>query len=82
MKFEAEGKILTVESKAYDFDGNKGTSHKIRVNIDGEIYVAKSSQEQCDEFKKFEGADGDFTFKLSSPKERLVFSIVTFDPVE
>jgi len=79
MEIIQEAILLTAESKPYDFNGNAGTSHKIRLNIGGEIYVCKSSAEQISALQKFEGRTGDATVKVNSRKENLSLELVSFD---
>jgi len=79
MQFEAEAKLLTAEAKTYNVQGNAGTSYKVRLNVDGEIYSCKSSAEQVDSLKSFEGKEGKAVFKLSSPKENLKLVLVSFE---
>ena len=46
MKFEERAVLLSAESKPYDFNGNSGVSHTIRLNIGGEIFPCKSNENQ------------------------------------
>jgi len=78
MQFETESKLLTAESKPYSIDGNTGTSHKIRLNIEGEIYVCKSTAEQVAEFKQYEGVDGLAVVEVVSRKENMSLKLVSF----
>lgn len=71
MQFEEKAQLISAESKPFDFNGNKGTSHKLRFNIGGEIFVCRSSEEQISQLKSLEGESGNGVFKLSSPKESL-----------
>jgi len=80
MKNSEKATVLSAESKAYDFNGNKGVSHKIRINILGEIYCVKSTEEQVNEFKQYVGEEGTCVVAFSSPKEVLKMSLVSFKP--
>jgi len=79
MEIEVKGKLLTAESKPYNVDGNTGTSHKIRVNVEGEIYVCKSTADQVSSMKKFEGKDGVLVLKINSRKENMSLELVSFE---
>jgi len=70
--------LLTAESKPYSVDGNVGTSHKIRVSVGGEIYVAKSTAEQVSAFKSYERSEGLASFKVNSRKENMSLELVSF----
>jgi len=78
MHIETTAKLLTAESKPYNVDGNVGTSHKIRLNVAGEIYVCKSTPEQIAELKQFEGEDGNAEIKVNSRKENLSLELISF----
>jgi len=80
VKIETEGKILTAESKPYKIDGNEGVSHKIRINVEGEIYVCKSTAQQVNDLKQYEGKDGSIQFKVNSRKENMTLELVSFTP--
>jgi hypothetical protein len=80
MKFEEVCQLLTAESKPYNFAGNEGTSHKIRFNVGGEIYVCNSNAQQVSEFKQYEGKKGTAQFVFSSPKETLKMAVTSFEP--
>jgi len=79
MQIQTEAKLLTAESKPYNVDGNVGTSHKIRINVEGEIYVCKSSPEQVAELSKLVGEEGQATIKINSRKENLSLELVEFE---
>jgi len=71
-------KVLSAESKPYDFQGNKGVSHKIRVLIEGEIFSVKTTAEQVTEFKQYVGKDGEAVVQFVSPKENLKMNLISF----
>lgn len=79
MQIKTKAKILTAESKPYDVEGNTGVSHKIRLNVDGEIYVCKSTPEQIEKVSPHVGADGEATIKVNSRKENMSLELVSFD---
>lgn len=78
MQFESKGTLLTAESKPYSFQGNEGVSHKIRVNVGGEIYSCNSNADQVASMKQYEGVEGDVVLKVSSRKEVLGMTLVSF----
>lgn len=79
MQKECEAKVLTSEAKEYDFDGNKGISYKVRLNIDGEIYAIKVSKEVQESLVSKVGSDITAVISVSSPKERLQMNLVSFE---
>jgi len=79
MEFETKAKLLTAESKPYNFEGNEGTSHKIRLNIEGEIYVCKSDADQVAKYVPFQGKDGTAVVRLKSRKENMSLELVSFE---
>jgi len=79
MQIEQEAKLLTAESKPYEISGNSGVSHKIRLNIAGEIYVCKSTAEQVAELKPFEGEEGNAVIRIESRKENLSLKLISFE---
>jgi len=80
MKIETKAMLLTAESKPYNVDGNSGTSHKVRFNIDGEIYVCKSTEAQVNDLRRFEGESGTVVIRVLSRKENMSLECVSFDP--
>lgn len=79
MRINSQIKILSAKSKPYDFDGKKGVTHKVRFNLDGEIFVVRVENE--DEVAKYEalvGREGKAVLDLTSPAERINLSIVDF----
>jgi len=80
MEFEEKGILLTAESKPYDFGGNSGVSHNIRVSLNGEIFSCKSDENQVQAMKKYEGQSGNVVVKIASRKEKLSASLVSFEP--
>jgi len=67
--------VLSAESKPYDFQGNTGVSHKIRLSVGGEIIVCKSTDEQVKELQKFIGEQVLVVIKIESRKEKSVFQV-------
>jgi len=80
MEITAQAKLLTAESKPYSFGGNEGVSHRIRLSVDGEIYVCKSSADDVATMKRYEGVEGEAVFKVTSRKENLGLELVSFKP--
>jgi len=79
MEINTQAKILSAESKPYSFGGNEGVSHRIRLNVDGEIYVCKSTESQVKEIKDKVGAEGMARIKVLSRKETLSLELVSFE---
>jgi len=79
MKFEERATLLTAESKDYNFDGNVGTSHRIRLNIGGEIYPIKSSAQQVKDLKDSVGEEGIAVVKVNSRKENISLELISFE---
>jgi len=82
MEFSVKALLLTAESKPYNFEGNVGTSHRIRFAIKGEIFVCKSTGEQVSAHKQFEGKEGVAVLKLVSRKEAMALELVSFEASE
>jgi len=78
MKIDTVAKILTAESKPYDFNGNQGVSHKIRLSVNGEIYVCRSNAEQVASLSKMVGQDGKATIVVESRKENMSLRLEAF----
>lgn len=79
MQIETKAKLLSAESKPYEFSGNKGVSHKIRLSVDGEIYVCKSTETQVSALREKVGENGDVVLKVNSRKETLSLELVSFE---
>lgn len=77
MKIETQAKFLTAESKPYSMDGNNGVSHRIRLNVDGEIYVCKSSADQVQQVQQYLGEEKDVVLKVNSRKENMSLELVS-----
>jgi len=80
MDITIEAKLLTAESKPYKVDGNEGVSHKIRLNIAGEIYVCKSSESQVRSLSAQAGKGGMATIAINSRKENMSLELLGFTP--
>lgn len=76
MEIIAQAKMLSAESKPYSFGGNEGVSHRIRLSIDGEIFVCKSDEKQIKEVQDYVGKDIGCILKLLSRKETLSLQLV------
>jgi len=79
MKVETEGKILSADSKPYDFDGRKGVSHRVRVLIEGDIYSLKATPELVKDLAEKVDEEGRLTVKFSSRKETLSAELIDFE---
>jgi len=80
MQIETQAKLLSAESNPYEFDGKSGVSHRIRLNVDGEIYVCKSTAKQVESLKDFIKQDGTATILVESRKEILTLKLAEFVP--
>lgn len=74
-----EAQIVSAESRAYDINGQKGVSHKVRINVNGEIYSCNSNEEQVTALKSLVGARGEAVITFYSPRERLVAKLEEFN---
>jgi len=84
VKKEVKAKILTAESKPYSIEGNEGVSHRVRLNIDGEIFSVKSTESQIQRIKDeaLTGTDVEAVLLFTSRKEKLAVELESFSPVE
>jgi len=78
MEIETVATLLSAESKPYDFNGNSGVSHKIRLSIKGEIYVCKSTESQVATLRSAVGSEGDAVIRVNSRKENMSLELVSF----
>lgn len=79
MEITAPATLLTAESRPYSFEGNEGVSHRVRINIKGEIFACKSTEQQVKELKDQEGKEGRATLRFTSRKEKLALELVEFE---
>lgn len=79
MQFETKALLLSAESKPYEIDGNKGVSHKIRLSVEGEIYVCKSTESQVQELQSKVKTSGDAVIEVVSRKENMTLKLVSFE---
>jgi len=77
MLIKTKALVLTAESKPYEFGGNEGVSHKIRLNVEGEIYVCKSNAEQVAEVAKLQGKTVNVEIKVNSRKENMSLELLS-----
>jgi hypothetical protein len=80
MEFKDNATLLTAESKPYSIGGNEGVSHKVRVNIGGEIYSCNSTEQQVRDLKEYEGVEGEVVVKVESRREKLSITLKSFKP--
>jgi len=78
MRITTEAKLLSAVSKPYDFDGKQGVSHKVRLNVEGEIFVCSTDEQGVKRFQDAVGKDGEAILDFTSPRERLSLSLVEF----
>ena len=74
-----KAKVLSSDSTPYDFKGNEGVSHRVRLMVDGEIYAIKSSDKQVEAVKQFVGKDVTVVLNVTSPKELLKMVLVSVE---
>jgi len=79
IKIEEKAILLTAESKPYDFNGNSGTSHKVRISINGEIYSCNSNASQVTDLAPLSGKEGTVVLEILSRKEALSLRVVSFE---
>jgi len=77
-KSEVTAVLLTAESKKYDFNGNSGVSHKIRLSVNNEIIVCNSDEQQVADFKEFLGKSGKAVIQVLSRKESMSLRLISF----
>jgi len=86
IKYTGEARLLSAESKPYDFmkedERLQGTSHRIRLNIGGEIYAFKSTAEVVEKAKALVGEDVEVEVEVVSPKEVLGIKLVSLEEAE
>jgi len=63
--------VLSAVSKPYNFDGKSGTSHKIRVMAQGEIYNCYSNEDQVKDAQSRLNKEVTANLFFTSPKENL-----------
>jgi len=71
--------LLTAESKPYSIDGNEGVSHKVRLNIVGEIYSFRATEELVKSLQSRLGEEGEAEIVFSSRKENLKAELISFE---
>jgi len=80
MEIVTNATLLTAESKPYEIDGNKGISHKARFLIGGEIFKVNATADQVVQLNKSSGGSmGELTLNITSPKENVKVSMVSFE---
>lgn len=84
IKYEGTAKLLSAESNAYDFADAKGervqgTSHQVRVSVDGEIYAFRTTEANIKKLQDSIGSDVDVVIEITSRKERLGSKLVSVD---
>lgn len=69
MKVVTKAKVLSAESKPWDMNGMKGTSHKVRFLIDTEIFPCKTTEQLVQQFSTMTGKDVTVELDFTSVKE-------------
>jgi len=72
---EEKGQVLSAVSKPYDFNGNSGTSHKIRVFAGGEIFNCNSTESQVALYKEHVGKSGVVSLLFCMPDKYILRGI-------
>jgi len=79
MEIKTKAILLTALSKPWTMGERSGVSHKARLNVNGEIFVANTTEEFVKKFTDKKGVEGDAVFVFTSPKENLKLSLVSFE---
>jgi len=79
MKFEEKATVLTAESKPYEFNGNSGVSHRVRLLIGTEIFAIKSTEKQVLEAKNYVGKDVTVELLITSPRESVKVDLLKIE---
>lgn len=79
MLIQEEALILSAESREYSFQGRTGTSNKVRVSINGEIYPLKATKELVSELKQYVGKNLSIEFYLGSRREDIFLTLKSFE---
>lgn len=80
MQIKTDARLLTAKSKPYNFGGNEGVSHRVRLLVDNEIFACKATAESVAALARYEGQDGEAVLNLTSYKEALGVEVVSFEP--
>jgi len=72
---QIEAIVLSAESKPYDFNGNSGVSHKVRLSVSGEVIVCNSDEAQVKELQEYLGQTISVVVKVQTRKEVSKFII-------
>lgn len=78
MDINIKALVLSAVSKDYKFDGKEGVSHKVRLMVNGEIYICNSNEEQVKSLSSYVNKEVGVFLKVVSPRENLGLKIVSF----
>jgi len=78
MRITTDAQLLSAQSKPYNFEGKEGVSHKVRLNVEGEIFVCSTDEAGVKLLQDKIGKEGTAILDFTSPKERLKLSLVEF----
>jgi len=86
IKINVRGKLLTADSKGYDFTDQggqrrSGTSHVVRINIEGEIFPFKTTEQQVKALQPAVGKEVEVSIEAISPKEKTSLKLVDVSEV-
>ena len=73
-----DGKLMSVVSKPYDFEGNKGVSYTALVFVLSEVFKVKISSSLYETLKDVSDASGVLEFTISSFNMKPVLTLVSF----
>ncbi len=79
LTIKSKAKLLSAISAPYDFNGNSGVSHGVRVSIDDEIYPLKCTEDQVDSLQSSVGKEGTANIEIRSRRERITCHLVSFE---
>lgn len=81
MQFKNNITVLTKTEESYSFEGRNGISRKVRVLMENEIYEIKFKDSEIVIFNSIPPTihECNMTFNLTSPKEKLLLSIVNIN---
>lgn len=77
--FSTPAKFLEAIAKPYNFQGNEGISYKVRLLVEDQIFQLKSNKDQIENFKQYEGEDGEATFIVTANREEVKLVLAQFN---
>jgi hypothetical protein len=77
MLIEKKARVLSADAKPYSFDGRSGTSYKVRLLIDTDIYPVKTDEEGVKLLQPYVGKEVELKLSLTAPKENVRLEFVS-----